>query len=389
MFSCKLSMELDNINKHADEADFASTCTNYQYLPAILPSKERIIVIGDIHGDYNLAVECLRIAKLIDDNMNWIGGNTVVVQVGDQLDNCRPFDKKCNDPMTDSNITTSSHNHTNEAEDVKVLNFFTEMHNKAAKQGGMVISLIGNHEIMNVMGNFNYVSYNDVDKFKNYKDPNDPDKKFATGEEGRRHAFARGNEYAKIMACTRVSSIIIGDFLFTHAGVVPKFADKLNIKSKKDLYKLNYHIRRWLLGLINKDYIADIVNSSSYSIFWDRILGSLPPSLNNNDPKCVEYLDPVLQLFKVGHMIIGHTPQYFINKDGINETCNKKLWRVDIGGSFGFNAFDNKYTNYGKMVDVRNAQVLEIIDNKIIRVIKKCPTCTLKKFCDKCKLKKN
>ena len=29
--------------------------------------------------------------------------------------------------------------------------------------------------------------------------------------------------------------------------------------------------------------------------------------------ECQEYLDPILKIFNVGHMVIGHTPQFFNN----------------------------------------------------------------------------
>ena len=48
----------------------------------------RIIVIGDLHGDIAMLCSCLYMANIIDTNMEWIAEprNTVVVQIGDQLD---------------------------------------------------------------------------------------------------------------------------------------------------------------------------------------------------------------------------------------------------------------------------------------------------------------
>lgn len=90
--------------KKADKKLFNDNCLReYKYYPPILPKQERIVAIGDLHGDFGLAIKVLKIAKVIDDKYNWIGGNTVVVQVGDQLDNCRPIPgKSCNDPESDS-----------------------------------------------------------------------------------------------------------------------------------------------------------------------------------------------------------------------------------------------------------------------------------------------
>ena len=47
---------------------------------------QRVVAFGDVHGDINAALDALQLADLIDDNRDWRGGNTYVVQVGDQLD---------------------------------------------------------------------------------------------------------------------------------------------------------------------------------------------------------------------------------------------------------------------------------------------------------------
>ena len=73
--------------------------------------------------------------KLIDKNDNWIGGNTTVVQVGDQLDGSRGF-----------NVEASG--------ELELLNFMEMINYRANKSGGAVYSLIGNHEFMNMMGYF-------------------------------------------------------------------------------------------------------------------------------------------------------------------------------------------------------------------------------------------
>ena len=277
--------------------------------------------------------------------------------MGDQVDNCRPFDKKCDEK--DSDILSSYSGES--PEDIRILEFFTNLNEEANKHGGAVISLLGNHEIMNVDGNMNYVSYQDMDKFKNYKDKENPDLTFATPKEARLHSFKPGNEYAKLLGCTRLPALIIGNYIFVHAGFINQFLDKLKLTNRQDLYKISYVMRLWLLGLIDKNNVVNIINSKSYSLFWDRILGGIPPNMSNEDPRCVKYLDGVLKLFDVKSMIIGHTPQYFAHHDGINKTCGDGLWRVDFGGSFGFHKFDKEFDNESnKAVDFRRAQVLRI-----------------------------
>jgi len=42
---------------------------------------KRIIAIGDIHGDYEKLVKILSHSKLIDENNNWIGIDTILIQM--------------------------------------------------------------------------------------------------------------------------------------------------------------------------------------------------------------------------------------------------------------------------------------------------------------------
>ena len=86
-------------NKKKFKQIWAEQCKQYKIneQPSILPKTDRIIVIGDLHGDLQITFKTLEIAKVIDTQHKWIGGNTIVVQVGDQIDRCR-FDGKnsCN-----------------------------------------------------------------------------------------------------------------------------------------------------------------------------------------------------------------------------------------------------------------------------------------------------
>ncbi|HCQ02865.1 MAG TPA: hypothetical protein DIT99_20230 [Candidatus Latescibacteria bacterium] len=54
--------------------------------PAISQEHARIVAIGDVHGDVDALVSILRKADVIDARNQWIGGKTVLVQLGDVLD---------------------------------------------------------------------------------------------------------------------------------------------------------------------------------------------------------------------------------------------------------------------------------------------------------------
>lgn len=342
---------------------YESVCSKYpEYVPAVMEPKRRIVVYGDIHGDYEVAVEMLVASKVAKyDNKKkryvWTGKDTYVVQVGDQVDRCRPNGKDCMDPSTTKN---------DEHSDIKILELYTDLDRQARKDGGMVVSLLGNHEIMNSKGMMNYVSYEGVKGFDNYVDP-DTGKRFADGMEARIHAFAPGNQYGRLLGCTRYPAVIIGSNIFVHAGIVDSLIRELKIDSTKSIEDINRVLRTWLLGFANsKDikYVNKLVNPADQkSMFWTRILGNIEPNVSMNDPVCSNNISQVMDVFfdkGFGHIMIGHTPQSFIYSDDINSTCSGKVWRVDNGSSKAFDYFDEDNDKSHS----RRVQYLEIINDK-------------------------
>jgi hypothetical protein len=341
-----------DIDTDNDKIEWNSDCKEISDLPLpnVIPAVARILVIGDLHGDWNMTIESLKIGKVIDNDLNWIGGETIIVQVGDQVDRCRGYNYKCSDVRATIN---------DEASDVKILKFFTQLHAKAQKQGGAVYSLLGNHELMNIMGDLRYVSYEGLKEFENYEIDG---KIIKNGKEARKEAFKRGSELSNFIACTRPAALIIGSNLFVHAGIVPKLAEKYKVKD------INSLIRKWLLK--KKSDTAElnkIIKSADFSPFWFRTLGQMPPDLTDGNDYCQKYVEPVLDIYKVKNIIVGHTPQSFITDTGINATCDNKVWRVDVGVSDAFAVYDT--LNNNKTPD-RSVQILEILDDKEFNILK-------------------
>ncbi len=324
---------------------YNSKCDN-KYLPSILPPTRRIIVIGDIHGDMNMLLKCLKIAKLIDNNtphnasnIRWIGKDTVVVQVGDQIDSCRYNGvDNCNDP---------DKYEVDEADDINILYFLTELHNKATKYGGAVYSLLGNHELMNVMGDLSYVSHSNIRHFDNY---NHNGSIIEDGYNGRKAAFEPGNKIASFLACTRKMALIIGSNLFVHAGMVPQMIAKYKIDDMNKLLTL------FLLNEMQQpELFKDLFLSGKTSPLWTRLFGT---KIDN----CIELLQPLKEIYNVNRIYVGHTPQL---KNGITSQCNNSVWQTDVGMSKAFNQFDTSDSHS------RQAQVLEILnDGEEINILK-------------------
>lgn len=339
--------------------EFPNMCSPYKYVPAIMKAKKRIIVFGDIHGDYNLMIDMFIKSGLVsrnsDDTFTWIGNKTCLVQIGDQIDRCRPMPyQPCSHPNTTYN---------DEGSDIKIMELFNDLSLQADKVGGSVISLLGNHELMNAMGQMQYVSYEGLKQFENYVDQDSPERKFSNGTEARIHAFQPGNNYGRMMGCTRLPAVIIGSNIFVHAGIIDALIEEIDLKGINDFEKINIKIRKWLLGLLDQDYVEHIIKYSKNSMFWSRILGKIPPGVSLTNPDCMNNIKNVLNLFQIGSMIIGHTPQSFMYSNDINSTCDNKIWRVDNGSSSAFNNFDNAFKSTGIYTSSRRTQYLEIIDD--------------------------
>ena len=349
--------------------EFTNLCKNQRYVPTVHNAVNRIIVLGDIHGDYNLVLQLLKIGKVINvtsDEIIWIGGDTVVVQVGDQIDRCRPTiaGRKCNiDPLATINDENS---------DTKILKLFTKLDKQAIKFGGQVISLLGNHELLNAQGYINFVSKKNIDESIYLN------KKTQTLHYGRRariESFRPGHKYGKFLGCTRVSCLIIGSNLFVHAGLLTKIITDLKITNQDDLIHVDILVRKWLIGLINKEYITHIINSGNVSdddhhesMFWTRVLGNLPPDLSYEH--CKKDIGDVLKILQIGNIIVGHTPQSFSDPGkNSNSTCDKKVWRIDNGSSAAFHQFDPNYIKNHTISDSRKPQVLEILNDTEFSVL--------------------
>jgi hypothetical protein len=276
------------------------------------PIKKKIIVIGDIHGDFNALIKSLKISNLINNQNQWIGKDTFVVQLGDQIDRGGRFDT-----------------YNDENSELKIMVFLDNLDKQARKYNGRVLSLLGNHELMNVMGQMEYVSEKGIQQFGDVNN--------------RRKLFAPGSNIAKYLACNRKVIIKIGDFIFIHAGIFPQTIYNENLND------INKFIRRYLNGennLENDDRFKKLYLDEN-SLLWYR-------GMSQNNPNC-KLVDDVTEYLKISGIIVGHTPQ-----SNINSACFNKIWRVDTGMS---NAFGKDSHNRIQVLEIlNNGQQIQIIE---------------------------
>jgi len=269
-----------------------------QQSPGVWNGVERIVAVGDVHGDYQQLLAVLKSAGLIDGQGNWTGGKTHLVQNGDVLDR-GPESKKCMDLLM-------------------------LLEKQAAAAGGFVHVLIGNHEAMNVYGDLRYVpaveyaAYRSEDSEKlrmaalEKEHPADPahwEADHPLGYFEHRQAFSPDGLYGKwILGHDTV--IRINDTLFLHGGISAKYAS-MKIKDINQRVRDELKDQTKLAGGIVKDQEGPL---------WYR-------GLAQGDDSLEPLADKVLKSFTVDRIVIGHT---YANA-AITPRFNGKVILIDIG----------------------------------------------------------
>ena len=86
------------------------------------------MAVGDLHADLDAARSVLRMAKMVDASGHWAGGSATLVQTGD---------------MTDRGPDGRT-----------LLTWLRSLEREAAAAGGRFVPLLGNHEVMNLQGDW-------------------------------------------------------------------------------------------------------------------------------------------------------------------------------------------------------------------------------------------
>ena len=155
--------------------------------------RPRIVAIGDVHGAADRFASILSAAGLIDANRQWIGGRAVLVQTGD---------------ITDRGAGTRA-----------ALDLLMSLEKQAARAGGRVHALLGNHEVMNLTGHMRDASPEIFASFG--------------GAAETRQAFGPDGHYGRWLRSHPIIASI-DDTIFMHAGISPANASQ----SIADLNKL-------------------------------------------------------------------------------------------------------------------------------------------------------
>lgn len=178
-----------------------------------------MVAVGDVHGAFDEMVSILQESELVDEELRWIGGSTHLVMLGDIADR-GPRPRDCYDLVI-------------------------RLQEEADTAGGRLHFLLGNHEIMNLVGDLRYVADEDFASYagkedeaernreirrqKRYAISNNRDPRqggarirnsFPDGYFARHHAFSPTGIYGQWLLDQQIL-IEINDIVYIHGGLPP------------------------------------------------------------------------------------------------------------------------------------------------------------------------
>jgi hypothetical protein len=274
----------------------------------------RVVAIGDIHADIDVARAAFQLAGAINEEDEWIGGDLVVVQTGD--------------------IIGRSY------QDREVLDFILALRKKARAAGGRIHSLIGNHEFFGTIlyvVNVSAEAYAAFDGVPDLHLDNPLLAHLPEHQRARAAALLPGGHYAKQLA-DFPTVLLLGETVYVHGGVTPYWASY-------GIDRINDEVSEWFAG---RSRLPAPIQSDETGDFGNTVLFSRDLSLDVDEEDCAA-LQESLRILGAKRMIVAHTVQ-----ESITARCDGKVWAIDVGMS----------RFYGGPI-----QVLEIVDDEKLRVI--------------------
>jgi len=306
---------------------------------------EKIVAVGDLHGDYKNFVKILRGTKLVDKGLRWKGGKTHLVQIGDVID--RGPDAK------------------------KIYDLLMRLQKEAEEAGGKVHMLIGNHEEINITGiSFDYEGYVTLDQFvsflpEKYKEKKERDflkkkQKEALKQPGagsssdydlrdywkeiRNEAMENSNHSARKKYTYNFNKtygkwileqnavIRINDIIFVHGGISEEFSTwklkDINDQTRRELDAFRNSI---IFSMPPRLTVRRIVYEPSGPL-WYRDLAQ------KNEDDFKENVDRILHNLDANYMIIAHTPRKIRNMDDMSR-FDGRIWIIDTGISDAYGGY--------------------------------------------------
>jgi hypothetical protein len=301
---------------------------------------EKIVAVGDLHGDYENFVKILLGTGLVDEKLRWAGGGAHFVQTGDIMDR-GPGAKM-------------------------IFDVLRRLEKEAGRAGGKVHVLLGNHEELNITGiAFDYPDYITVEQFVSFlprdyrrqkereflkrtpsffthrnEELSDADtlghllefwKGFMKTDDAQRFYIESFNDTYGKWLLEKNAVIRINDTIFVHGGISEKYSTwKLETINSLLRNELSFFKgRRNVLLHHAKPFEAKIVYDANGPLWFRDLAVKDEKSLNGE-------FERILKNLGAGHMVIAHT---FYRGNGVTPVVaprfmsrfNGKLWIIDTG----------------------------------------------------------
>ncbi|MBL4631974.1 MAG: metallophosphoesterase [Paraglaciecola sp.] len=227
--------------------------------PAIsYPAVQKLAVLSDIHGQFDVMKRLLTANHITDDAGNWIFAKGHLVVVGDVFDR--------GDKVTE------------------VLWLLYQLEQQALAVGGRVHLLLGNHEVMTLNGDLRYM-HKQYQLVENVLDKSIP------------QLYGKDTVLGQWLQ-TRNVLVKIGDMLFAHGGFNPELA-----KQERSLAEINHIFTANLIEdkrFVREDFAKYLHKSDG--LIWYRGYFRAPKATEQD-------IALLKSVYGVKHIIVGHTTQ--------------------------------------------------------------------------------
>ena len=342
---------------------------------------DRIVAIADIHGAYDAMVATLQNVDVLGDDLEWTGGQTQLVIVGDILDR---------GPKSRA-----------------AMDLLMRLEGEAAAAGGRVHVLIGNHESMILTGDMRYVSAAEYEAFAGDADARERAhwldlyveqhggatnarlgalrgkfaKDYPPGYFAMRRAFRADGYYGQWLLQKNIIAVINGT-AFVHGGLPPAVAE-IGLKGVNENWQKELVEYVEVLGALTD---AEVLLPTDSHYNYEAILNGYLPALNvdaeilqavaagtrlinarlvspdgplwyrNNImcPRIVEEhrLDAALAAIGADRVVVGHTPT---QGRKVLQRFGGKLIEIDTGMlNFYYSGIGHALVLEGDSVSVTN-----------------------------------
>ena len=296
------------------------------------PLAQRIIAIGDLHGDYDVWQDIARGAGLIDPKGHWAGGNSILVQMGDITDR--------------------------EPDSLKIIRSLQQLEKEAPRKGGKVYVILGNHEAMNLLGDNRYTTPGEYAAFTDGQSEVRRDRVYETNRVNAEAFYKTKNpaitpaevrsqwmaehplgwvehtlawnptgELGK-WATGNPAILKLGDTLFVHGGISAEYAKEpiaaINARVAKAMTAADDSQASVLLDPLGPLWYRGLVTTDGDANAARAAMKPSPAPMNAE-----QELGFVLQSLGAKRLVVAHTP----NLKGIQIAYGGRFADIDTGNS--------------------------------------------------------